>query len=64
MIKGAPMRKNDAENNRHRVAVKMKEAGLTYQEIGDVFGVTKGRAWQIVKVKEYRRSWRKAKLIK
>lgn len=38
----------DAAIERQDYALKLKEEGRTFQELADILGVTRGRAYQIV----------------
>jgi len=45
------MRLNAAQKNpRYKIALSLRTQGLTFREIGEILGVTRGRAWQIVNI--------------
>jgi len=37
------------DTNRNKTIIKMRESGLRYQKIGDIFGLSRQRVHQIIK---------------
>jgi hypothetical protein len=46
---GAAAKADQARLRRDRAAAALADAGQTYEQVGAVFGVSRSRAWQLVK---------------